>query len=153
MLAFNWLKSMTSSSKFCINISHLNESETLKTVMSEFFLCEVFSPGHVLITTIIKTSGDIINLQRWIWDRGVSPSHGWSGRVTPIEVGLIGSSSLSGQGCHGLEMLGEGHTWSTSIEHKLRAHFINHILISNQFDICVTFCNFHTIRTISNLFY
>ena len=52
-MAFNWLKRMTSSSRFCINISHLNESETLITVMSEFIFCEGFSLGHVIITTII----------------------------------------------------------------------------------------------------
>ena len=31
----------------------LNKSETLKTVMSEFFFGEGFLPGHVIITTII----------------------------------------------------------------------------------------------------
>ena len=38
------LKTVTPCSKFCINISHLNESETLKTVMSEFiFLWRFFT--------------------------------------------------------------------------------------------------------------
>ena len=49
-----WWKTVTPCSKFCINISHLNESETLKIVMSEFFCCEGFSLGHVIITTIIN---------------------------------------------------------------------------------------------------
>ena len=53
-MASNWLKTVTPCSKFCINISHFDESETLKTVMSEFLFCEGFSPGHVIITTIIK---------------------------------------------------------------------------------------------------
>ena len=48
-----WLKTVTSCSKFCINISHLNQSETLITVMSELFFCEGFSTGHIIITTII----------------------------------------------------------------------------------------------------
>ena len=45
---------MTPCSKFCINISLLNESETLKTVMSELFFSRSFSLGHVIITTIIN---------------------------------------------------------------------------------------------------
>ena len=35
-------------------LSHLSQSVTLKTVMSELFFCESFSVGHVIITTIIK---------------------------------------------------------------------------------------------------
>ena len=53
VLASTWLKTVTSCSKFYINITHLNESESLITVMSELFFSEVFSPGHVIITTII----------------------------------------------------------------------------------------------------
>ena len=34
-------------------LSHLSQSVTLKTVMSELFFCEGFSAGHVIITTII----------------------------------------------------------------------------------------------------
>ena len=41
---FYWLKTVTSSSRFCINITHLHESETLITVMSElFFLWRFFT--------------------------------------------------------------------------------------------------------------
>ena len=47
------LKTVTSSSKFFINITHLNESEALITVMSELFFFWSFSLGHVIITTII----------------------------------------------------------------------------------------------------
>ena len=35
-------------------LSHLSQSVTLKTVMSELFFCEGFSVGHVIITTIIS---------------------------------------------------------------------------------------------------
>ena len=52
---FYWLKTVTSSSRFYINITHLTESETLITVMSELFFCEGFWLGHVIITTIIIT--------------------------------------------------------------------------------------------------
>ena len=55
-----WLKTVTPCSKFCINISHLNESETLKSVMSEFFFCEGFSLGHVIITTIIISTEEFV---------------------------------------------------------------------------------------------
>ena len=56
IMFFYWLKTVTSCSKFCINITHLNESGTLITVMSEFFFCEGFSFGHVIITTIITAN-------------------------------------------------------------------------------------------------
>ena len=56
---FYWLKTVTSSSRFCINITHLNESETLITVMSELFFSEGFSLGHVIITTIINWASQI----------------------------------------------------------------------------------------------
>ena len=55
ILFFYWLKIVTTCSRFCINITHLNESEALITVMPEFFLCEGFSLGHVIITTIIMS--------------------------------------------------------------------------------------------------
>ena len=45
---------MTPCLKFCLNITHLNESGTLITVMSELFFGEGFSLGHVIITTIIS---------------------------------------------------------------------------------------------------
>ena len=61
-MASKRLKTVTSCSKLCINITHLNESEALITVMSEFFFSEGFSLGHVNITTIIK-SVMIINTQ------------------------------------------------------------------------------------------
>ena len=48
---FYWLK--TCDIKLEISITHLNESETLISVMSELFFCEGFSLGHVIITTII----------------------------------------------------------------------------------------------------
>ena len=35
-------------------LSHLSQSVTLKTVMSELFFCEGFSVGHVIIATIIN---------------------------------------------------------------------------------------------------
>ena len=41
IMFIHWLKTVTSSSRFCINITHLNESETLITVML-FFLCRFF---------------------------------------------------------------------------------------------------------------
>ena len=59
ILFFYWLKTDTCS-KFCINISHLNESETLKSVMSELFFCEGFSLGHVIITTIIISTEEFV---------------------------------------------------------------------------------------------
>ena len=42
-MSFDLLKTVISSSKFCINIIHLNESETLITVMSEYFLERFFT--------------------------------------------------------------------------------------------------------------
>ena len=56
ILFFYWLKTVTPCSKFCINITHLNKSEALITVMSESFFREGFSLGHVIITTIIILS-------------------------------------------------------------------------------------------------
>ena len=63
-MLFYWLKTVTSSSRFCINITHLNESETLITVMSELFFCEGFSVDHVIITTII--SSNVSNHTFWM---------------------------------------------------------------------------------------
>ena len=40
--------------KILSKLSHLSQSETLKTVMSELFFCEGFSVDHVIITTIIN---------------------------------------------------------------------------------------------------
>ena len=43
-MCFYWLKTVTSSSRFCINITHLNKSETLITVMSRvIFLWRFFA--------------------------------------------------------------------------------------------------------------
>ena len=35
-------------------LSHLSQSVTLKTVMSELFFSQGFSLGHVIITTIVR---------------------------------------------------------------------------------------------------
>ena len=53
IMFFCWLKTGTSCSRFWINQTHLNQSETLKTVMSDLLFCEGFSVVHVIITTII----------------------------------------------------------------------------------------------------
>ena len=68
ILFFYWLKSVTPCSKFCINITHLNESEALITVMSGLFFCEGFSLGHVIITTIIRWTGTHANHEK-MWCR------------------------------------------------------------------------------------
>ena len=49
-MASEWLKTVISCSNFFEN---LNESETMITMMSGLIFCEVFSPVHVIITTII----------------------------------------------------------------------------------------------------
>ena len=54
ILFYYWLKTVTSCSRFWINLTNLNESKALITVISEFFFCEGFSLGHVIITKIIS---------------------------------------------------------------------------------------------------
>ena len=58
-----WLKTVNSCSKFCINITHLNESEILITVMSELFFCEGLSTDHVIITTMISNFSAVVRYQ------------------------------------------------------------------------------------------
>ena len=78
ILFFYWLKTVTPCSKFCINITHLNESEALITVMSEFLFCEGFSLGHVIITTIIMRKS--VSISHWIRE-SMSKCH-WIRRAT-----------------------------------------------------------------------
>ena len=92
-----WLKTVTPCSKFCINISHLNESETLKTVMSEFFFCEAFSPGHVIITTIIRELGDF---------------RGLKSRFCRKSIGKKSAKSLHGTCCPDMMSPDPGGCWN-----------------------------------------
>ena len=65
IMFIHWLKTVTPCSKFCINISHFNKSETLKTVMSEFFFWWRFFtwPRNYYNDNKFKTSSqyDILN--------------------------------------------------------------------------------------------
>ena len=62
-MSFNLLKTVTSSSIFCINWTHFNQSQTQITVMSELFFWWSFSLNHVIINTIITS------IALWLWKK------------------------------------------------------------------------------------
>ena len=76
-MSFDLLKTVTSSSKFCRNITHLNESQALITVMSELFFLWRFSLGHVIIITIISNRISRICIKCHYWPKKACKKFNW----------------------------------------------------------------------------